>query len=155
MWHVGLARERKLDKYRVEGQAVQRTHSHRIASQSLSYVIASAVPWPWGLIINTFDLPYFRGFDSAELIRRTSRRPRRTSGSRTPSFSPSRDCSTFLVYVRPRYIELRERDTSLTKMQALGAVFSKSSKRNPDLSQRHYRSSGSDVRNATEERSEG
>ena len=60
-----------------------------------------------------------------------------------------------MVYVRPRYIELRERDTTLTKMQALGAVFSKSSKRIPDLSQRHYRSSGSDVRNATEERSEG
>ena len=63
VWHVGLARERKLDKSTASrGQAVQTTHSHRIASQSLSYVISSAVPWLWGLIINTFDLPYFRGF---------------------------------------------------------------------------------------------
>ena len=108
VWHVGLARERKLDKYRVEGPggSDDALAPDRVAVPVLRHLLRR--PLAMG--------PHHQHLRSS-LLPRLSTRPSSSAGRlvgpegrpdrERHHFSPSRDCSTFLVHVRPRYIELR------------------------------------------------
>jgi len=126
VWTAVLAQERKLDKYKQEGEEVRRKHSRIIASQALFYVTAFAIPWVWGLAINLFPPPnstsesnlevemYVRIFNAAVF--------------------PLQGLLNALVYVRPRYLRMRRKHKGLSTLQYLRSAITKSD--TPELSDR-------------------
>ena len=101
VWKTVFDQERKLDKYRQDGQGSERKHSRNIASQALFYVVAFTMPYVWGMIIYIIDdeqsVFEYRSHDDAITWLHIV----------NAIIFPLQGLFNVLVYVRPRYLRLR------------------------------------------------
>jgi len=104
VWKTVFDQERKLDKYRQDGQGSERKHSRNIASQALFYVVAFTMPYVWGMIIYIIDdeqtVFEYRSHDDAITWLHIV----------NAIIFPLQGLFNVLVYVRPRYLRLRTKE---------------------------------------------
>jgi len=103
LWYFVISVERKLDKYRVKGEAVQRKNSRQISQQAFFYVVAFAIPWISGIIVfltdNKDKVFESEGYDGMLTLLHLA----------NACIFPLQGLLNVLVYVRPRYLRLRAR----------------------------------------------
>jgi len=101
LWFFVVSTERKLDKYRIEGQVVQRKNSRKFSQQAFFYIVVFVVPWIWGIIVFLSD-------DKDKVFKSKSYDDMLTSlHVANACIFPLQGLLNVLVYVRPRYLRLR------------------------------------------------